>query len=215
MSNLKFNSLINLKLTQESGQTSQSPWRHNSIGDMDEFNELIYLKVPSIINELNDETINLNELPILLKLSQHKSNFNEFSYLYEIPKKVGNHQFSNILEKNNLSKNELKTIEKEITKELTKIYNLDFDLEKFYEFLLDDEKLAPSVDFCNGLRLFIAKDPFECIISSICSANNSIARWTKSIDKIKRNWGEKVEFDSGLFSFYIFIFFDQIIAIHP
>ncbi|MBP5784099.1 MAG: 3-methyladenine DNA glycosylase [Methanobrevibacter sp.] len=83
--------------------------------------------------------------------------------------------------------------------ELSKIYDLDFDLEKFYEFLLDDEKLAPSVDFCNGLRLFIAKDPFECIISSICSANNSIARWTKSIDKIKHNWGEKVEFDSGIF----------------
>ena len=84
MTNLKFNSLINLKLTQESGQTSQAPWRYNSVGDMDEFNELIYLKVPSIINELNDETINLNELPILLKLSQDKSNFNEFSYLYEL-----------------------------------------------------------------------------------------------------------------------------------
>ena len=200
MSSLKFNSLINLKLTQESGQTSQSPWKHNSVGDTDEFNELIYLKVPSIINELNDESINLNELPILLKLSQDKSNFNEFSYLYEVPKKVGNHQFSNIFEKNNLSGNEIKTIENEINNELIKIYNLDFDLEKFYEFLLADEKLAPSVDFCNGLRLFMAKDPFECIISSICSANNSIARWTKSIDKIKYNWGEKVEFETGIFS---------------
>ena len=199
MTNLKFNSLINLKLTQESGQTSQAPWKYNSLGDMDEFNELIYLKVPSIINELDDETINLNELPILLKLSQHKSNFNEFSYLYEFPKKLGNHQFSQILDEKNLSNNEIKTIENEIKNELSKIYDLDFDLEKFYEFLLDDEKLAPSVDFCNGLRLFIAKDPFECIISSICSANNSIARWTKSIDKIKHNWGEKVEFDSGIF----------------
>ena len=199
MLNLKFNSLINLKLTQGSGQTSQAPWRHNSVGNMDEFNELIYLKVPSIINELNDETINLNNLPILLKLSQDKSNFNEFSYLYEFPKKWENHQFSQILDEKNLSNNEIKTIENEIKKELTKIYNLDFDLEKFYEFLLDDEKLAPSVDFCNGLRLFIAKDPFECIISSICSANNSIARWTKSIDKIKHNWGEKVEFDCGIF----------------
>ena len=199
MSNLKFNSLINLKLTQESGQTSQSPWRHNLVGNMDEFNELIYLKVPLIINELSDETINLNELPILLKLSQDKSNFNEFSYLYEFPKKLGNHQFSQILDEKNLSNNEIKTIENEIKKELTKIYDLDFDLKKFYDFLSADEKLAPSVDFCKGLRLFIAKDQFECIISSICSANNSIARWTKSIDKIKHNWGEKVEFDDGIF----------------
>jgi len=196
MSSLQFNSLINIKLTQESGQTSQAPWRHNSVGDMDEFN---YLKVPLIINELSDETINLNNLPILLKLSQDKSNFNEFSYLYEFPKKLGNHQFSQILDEKNLSNKEIKTIENEINMELTKIYDLDFDLEKFYEFLLDDEKLAPSVDFCNGLRLFMAKDPFECIISSICSANNSIVRWTKSIDKIKHNWGEKVELDSGIF----------------
>ncbi|MBO5966120.1 MAG: hypothetical protein J6P91_03105 [Methanobrevibacter sp.] len=105
MTNLKFNSLINLKLTQESGQTSQAPWKYNSLGDMDEFNELIYLKVPLIINEVDDETINLNELPILLKLSQHKSNFNEFSYLYEFPKKLGNHQFSHILDEKNLSNN--------------------------------------------------------------------------------------------------------------
>ena len=80
MSSFQFNSLINLKLNQESGQTSQSPWKYNSVGNTDEFSELIYLKVPSIINGLNDETINLNELPILLKLSQDKSNFNEFSY---------------------------------------------------------------------------------------------------------------------------------------
>lgn len=197
MSNLRFNSLINLKLTQESGQTSQAPWKYDSIENMDKFDELIYLKVPSINNQVNDETISLGKLPILLKLSQHKSNLNEFSYLYEFPKKVNKREFS--LDINNFSKNEIKIIEKEIRDEISKIYDLNFDLEKFYNFLLDDEKLAPSLDFCNGLRLFIAKDPFECIISSICSANNSIARWTKSIDKIKSNWGEKLEFESGIF----------------
>ncbi|MBQ3472505.1 MAG: 3-methyladenine DNA glycosylase, partial [Methanobrevibacter sp.] len=138
-------------------------------------------------------------LPVPLMLSQHKSNLNEFTYLHHFPIKIGNHQISNNFNMENLSNNEKNLLETEIKNELIKIYNLDFDLEKFYKFLLDDEKLAPSVEFCNGLRLFIAKDPFECIISSICSANNSIARWTKSIDKIKHNWGEKVEFDSGTF----------------
>ena len=197
MNNLKFDSLINLKLTQDSGQTSQSPWKYNSVGNTDEFSELIYLKVPSIIDVLNDETINLNKLPVLLKLSQHKTNFNQFTYLYKFPKKVEKKDFS--INSGSFSKNEIKIIEDEIKKELSKIYDLDFNLEKFYKFLSDDEKLAPSVDFCNGLRLFIAKDPFECIISSICSANNSILRWTKSIDKIKSNWGQKVEFEDGLF----------------
>ena len=199
MSNLKVNSLINLKLTQESGQTSQAPWKCNSVENMDEFSELIYLNVPSIINELNDTTINLNKLPILLKLSQDKSNLNEFVYVYEFPKKVENHQFSNLLDVETLSGKDIKAIENEIKRELYKIYDLDFDLEKFYGFLSADEKLAPSVDFCNGLRLFIAKDSFECIISSICSANNSILRWTKSIDRIKSNWGQRVEFEEGLF----------------
>ena len=94
MSNIQLNSLINLKMTQESGQTSQAPWRHNSVGNMDEFSELIYLNSPSIINIFDDKSINLNKLPVLLKVSQDKNDLNSFSYLYQFPKKVGNHQFS-------------------------------------------------------------------------------------------------------------------------
>ena len=165
--------------------------------NIDCFDELIYLNIPSIIDELSDETINLNKLPVLLKLSQDKNDLNGFDYTDKLPKKVNKKEFS--LNPDNFSNSELKEIEHEIEKELRKIYNLDFDLEKFYRFLSDDEKLIDSIDFCNGLRLFIAKDPFECIISSICSANNSIARWTKSVDKIKSNWGNRFEFDDGTF----------------
>lgn len=70
-----------------------------------------------------------------------------------------------------------------------KIYDLDFDLAKFYKYLDSYDELKDMSKFCNGLRLFQAKDPFECIISSICSANNSIKRWTKSIDDMKLKWG--------------------------
>ncbi len=195
MSDLKFNSLINLKLTQESGQTSQPPWRYDLKENIESFEDMIFLKVPSIIDGLDIKDVNLNRLPVLLKLSQDNSNLNEFSYMYQFPEKVNKMEFS----MENLSSSENKTVEKEIEKEISRIYDLDFDLEKFYDFLLDDDKLAPSVEFCNGLRLFIAKDPFECIISSICSANNSIARWTKSVDKIKSNWGNSFEFSDGRF----------------
>ena len=197
MSSYRFNSLINLKLTQESGQTSQPPWKYYSDENIDCFDELIYLNIPSIIDELSDETINLNKLPVLLKLSQDKNDLNGFDHTDKLPKKVNKKEFS--LNIDNFSKKEIVLIEEEINKELRKIYNLDFDLEKFYKFLAADEKLIDSIDFCNGLRLFIAKDPFECIISSICSANNSIARWTKSVDKIKSNWGNRFEFDDGTF----------------
>lgn len=70
-----------------------------------------------------------------------------------------------------------------------KIYDLDFDLAKFYKYMDSYDEFKDMSKFCNGLRLFQAKDPFECIISSICSANNSIKRWTKSIDDMKLKWG--------------------------
>ena len=74
---------------------------------------------------------------------------------------------------------------------LNYIFDLDFDLSGFYKYLDSHEELQDMSRFCNGLRLFLAPDPFECIISSICSANNSIKRWTKSVDDIKQNWGNR------------------------
>lgn len=71
------------------------------------------------------------------------------------------------------------------------IFDLDFDLDNFYWYLEGHDELKDMSCFCNGLRLFLAPDPFECIISSICSANNSIKRWTKSISQIKQNWGNQ------------------------
>jgi len=79
--------------------------------------------------------------------------------------------------------------EKTAIENVKEIYDLDFDLAKFYKYLNSYDELKDMSKFCKGLRLFRAKDPFECIISSICSANNSIKRWTKSIDDMKLKWG--------------------------
>jgi len=78
---------------------------------------------------------------------------------------------------------------KQAISRLNGIYDLDFDLNKFYKYLSNQAELAEMSEFCNGLRLFLAKDKFECIISSICSANNSIKRWTKSVSDMKEKWG--------------------------
>ena len=78
---------------------------------------------------------------------------------------------------------------KQAASRLKYIYDLDFDLDGFYRYLANHSELAEMSDFCNGLRLFLAPDPFECIISSICSANNSIKRWTKSVCEMKEKWG--------------------------
>lgn len=88
--------------------------------------------------------------------------------------------------------------ERDAISKLRYIYDLDFNLDKFYRYLSNHSELAEMSEFCNGLRLFLAPDPFECVISSICSANNSIKRWTKSASDIKEKWGNEY---NGFYTF--------------
>lgn len=81
--------------------------------------------------------------------------------------------------------------DKKAVSKLNYIFDLDFDLDKFYKYLRNYDELKDMPEFCRGLRLFLAPDPFECVISSICSANNSIKRWTKSVSQIKEKWGKQ------------------------
>jgi N-glycosylase/DNA lyase len=89
--------------------------------------------------------------------------------------------------------------EDSIQESVMNIFGLYDDLNDLYNFLRKDPKLEPTIDFCNGLRLFKAHNPFECIISSISSANCSIIRWNRSINDIKMKWGKKFKFNSGTF----------------
>lgn len=154
-----YNKIIDLELTQLSGQTSQPPWKQ----EKDEYKEVVIVE----------------GVPVLFKAHELNKSI-EFSY--EFPLNSDFHIKKSILDK-----------------KASEIFDLDFNLSKFYKYLNQDEKLAEMTSFCEGLRLFLAKDKFESILSSICSANNSIARWTKSIDSIKEKWGKSFEFPSGTF----------------
>ncbi|MDR0900734.1 MAG: 3-methyladenine DNA glycosylase [Methanobrevibacter sp.] len=160
---MELNNLINLKLTQESGQTSQPPWQ--------------------VVENSYCGLIEIANSPILLKVSQN--NINSLKIDWELP--ISNQSSSSI-------------DEIAIYEEIANIFDFNFNLGELYDFMGNDPQLEPAIDFCKGLRLFIARDPFECIISSICSANNSIARWTKSIATISSKWGKSYEFLSGTFN---------------
>lgn len=162
---MEINKLINLELTQSSGQTSQNPWIYE--------------------DNCYKDVIITNNIPILLKTSQN--NINSFDLEWELPTDIDKSVVN------------IPKIEKNIKNEVYKIYDLEFDLKKFYDYLSEDNLLVGTLDFCKGLRLFLAKDPFESVVSSICSANNSIVRWTKSIEKIKMIWGDEFKFPSGTF----------------
>ena len=103
---MKYDKLINLELTQLSGQTSQPPW---IINDKNQFQGLLIL----------------NESPVLVKLSQN--NINSLNIDYELPINVDTYI------------NE-KKLKKEIFDEINRIYNLNFDLNKFYKFLSKDSQ---------------------------------------------------------------------------
>ena len=114
-------------------------------------------------NDSYSDLVCINNNPAIFNLSQAGENI-DFSYT------------GNVTQDGAISK-------------VKEIYDLGFDLNKFYRYLDSYDELKDMSKFCNGLRLFKAKDPFECIISSICSANNSIKRWTKSIGDMKIRWG--------------------------
>jgi N-glycosylase/DNA lyase len=199
---MKFNSLIDMRLVQESGQTSQTPWSlvNNT------FSDVIFVKnIPILVNVFQEDINSLSmnyEFHLDLdfkKLEENSKQSGDNSNNYRNNSKNSNNYNSN----NNNSKNSNNNIdnisENDIKKEVSRIFDLGFDLEKFYDYLSNDDKLESTVEFCRGLRLFLAKDPFESFVSSIASANNSILRWTKSIDKIRQKWGNQLKFPSGTF----------------
>ena len=88
--------------------------------------------------------------------------------------------------------------QKTLREKIEYIFDLKFDIEDFYTFL-EDKNLSYTLDSSRGLRLFLAKDQFECVISSIASANCSVVRWTRSIEDIRRLWGQAHTFNGETF----------------
>ncbi len=86
-----------------------------------------------------------------------------------------------------------------VKNQISETFRLKDDLDDLYKFLLNDSNLEPTIDFCRGLRIFKSHNTFECLISSISSANNSIIRWNRSIRLMKEKWGDEYQFSSGKF----------------
>jgi len=153
------NGPFNLKMTIQSGQTSQPAWKFKN----GEFQELLMIHGEPCFIGIHQDTDDLG---------------GRLTIRAESKEEIG---------------------DKEIRSKLCEIFDLEHDLMEVYSFLESKPELRPTLEFCRGLRLFKAQDPFECIISSICSANNSITRWNKSIRQIKEKWGEEFISSEGVF----------------
>jgi N-glycosylase/DNA lyase len=72
----------------------------------------------------------------------------------------------------------------------------------YQEWSQADERLATIAKCIPGARL-INQDPFECLVSFICSSNNNIPRITQMVNAIRREYGQCL-LTIGDHSFYSF-----------
>lgn len=67
-------------------------------------------------------------------------------------------------------------------------FRLDDDIDAIYQRISDDARVAEMVSRHRGLRL-LRVDPWECLISFICSANSNLARIHANIEDISKAYG--------------------------
>ena len=68
---------------------------------------------------------------------------------------------------------------------------LGHDLESIYEELAADARVAKATAAYAGLRLQ-RQEPWECLASFICSANNNIARISQNVESIADAFGDSI-----------------------
>ena len=92
---------------------------------------------------------------------------------------------------------------KNVDKNLPKICNKYFDLDRDYESIKKqlsniDNNLKKAINYGNGIRI-LNQDLWETILSYIISANNNIPRIKGIIERISKKYGEEIEFDNKKF----------------
>ncbi len=75
--------------------------------------------------------------------------------------------------------------------ELSRHLRLDDDLEAIYKDISRDSRVAAMVEGYRGLRL-LRVDPWECLLSFICSANSNLARIHANVEDMARSLGTAV-----------------------
>ena len=79
---------------------------------------------------------------------------------------------------------------------LRSYFRLDDDLPAIYSEIKADPRVAEMVDRYPGLRL-LRIEPWECLISFICSANSNIPRIHQNMEALAENFGDRVFINNG------------------
>lgn len=77
-------------------------------------------------------------------------------------------------------------------------FRLDDDMERIYSEINRDKKIASLIQKYRGLHI-VRQDPWECLVSYICSSNNTIRNIKNSIRRMCECFGKEIE--DGYYSF--------------
>jgi len=75
--------------------------------------------------------------------------------------------------------------------EITSYFRLDDDMEKVYRQIGKDKLMKDVIVRYRGLRL-ARQDPWECLISYVCSINNRIPQIERMIQNLSARFGEEI-----------------------
>ena len=74
---------------------------------------------------------------------------------------------------------------------LHRYFRLDDPIAEIYRSISRNDAMAELVERYRGLRL-LRQDPWECLVSYICSATNSVGRISESMENLSKRWGREV-----------------------
>ncbi len=81
---------------------------------------------------------------------------------------------------------------------IIRYFRLDDDIKQIYRSINRDEKIGSLISKYKGLRI-IRQDPWECLVSYMCSSTNTIRNITNSIRRMSECFGKEI--GKGFYSF--------------
>lgn len=81
---------------------------------------------------------------------------------------------------------------------LARYFRLRDDLKSIYRSIGRDDLILQLIEEYRGLRL-IKQDPWECLVSYMCSCNNTICNISGIIEQLSERYGSKIEENHHVF----------------
>jgi DNA-3-methyladenine glycosylase II len=89
------------------------------------------------------------------------------------------------------------SVERAVTREVRRVFGLDFDLAGFYRMAKADRALAPLVERLYGLRPTLAPTPLEMLVGSITAQQVNLSFAFACRARLVRRWGTPVRVPGG------------------